>query len=232
MTPAELQQLDHAIRSGNFAWLVGKIEDQHLEAKALPAYDLGTPAGRYELAKDVTAFANSEGGWILIGPQTVRVATSNSDQIEDFILSDVATANVAQLAGVIRTHTYPEIRSLEIFWAPSDTDPALGIGAIFVPPQTNDSKPFLITKVAEDGAPLKEIVCGFARRVDADNVPFTASELYQNMRIGSNSMAQRLTRIEEKLDKLSTPIASGPRETDAELQQRIDARIDRMASDE
>jgi len=42
--------------------LIGLREDAWLEAKGGEPYDLGAAHGRYELAKDVAAFANRAGG--------------------------------------------------------------------------------------------------------------------------------------------------------------------------
>ena len=47
------------LETRQFAALLGLDEDTWLEAKGRNPYNLDTPAGRYELAKDVTAFAVS-----------------------------------------------------------------------------------------------------------------------------------------------------------------------------
>jgi|SoiMethySBSTD1v2_1073268.scaffolds.fasta_scaffold360489_3 hypothetical protein len=40
-----------------------------------PGYDLGTPSGRIELAKDVSGFANAEGGYLIVGLPSVSWLT-------------------------------------------------------------------------------------------------------------------------------------------------------------
>jgi hypothetical protein len=53
------------IASGALGELVGLEEAVDFEAKS-ELYDLDTPGGRYELAKDVSAFANASGGCLVI----------------------------------------------------------------------------------------------------------------------------------------------------------------------
>lgn len=55
--------------SGDFNQLIGGLEDDHLECKSAP-YNLTEDQGKMELAKDVSALANADGGIILIGVQT------------------------------------------------------------------------------------------------------------------------------------------------------------------
>jgi hypothetical protein len=64
-----------------YAALIGLDEDTWLEAKGKNPYDFATPAGRYELAKDTTAFANAEGGILLIGLATAPAAEAKTERI-------------------------------------------------------------------------------------------------------------------------------------------------------
>jgi predicted HTH transcriptional regulator len=57
------------LQSGDFTRLFGCLEDDHLECKSAP-YNLGQERERMELAKDVSALANTDGGIILLGVQT------------------------------------------------------------------------------------------------------------------------------------------------------------------
>jgi hypothetical protein len=64
-----------------FAALIGLDEDTWLEAKGRNPYDFATPMGRYELAKDVTAFANAEGGILLVGLTTALAPDAKTERI-------------------------------------------------------------------------------------------------------------------------------------------------------
>ena len=62
--------------------LIGLKEDQWLEVKGSAPYNLATPAGRYELAKDATAFANGTGGFIIVGLETTRRPDTHTEEHE------------------------------------------------------------------------------------------------------------------------------------------------------
>jgi hypothetical protein len=61
-------------------------EDLFLEVKGMVPYDLTTPSGRFQLAKDVSAFANAEGGHLLIGFIHEKLPTQRIDQIKELQL--------------------------------------------------------------------------------------------------------------------------------------------------
>src|SRR5580658_3470968 len=54
------------LAAGDFQSLIGITESAWIDAKEMP-YILDTPKKKMELAKDVSAFANSGGGIIVIG---------------------------------------------------------------------------------------------------------------------------------------------------------------------
>src|ERR1700674_223445 len=74
----------------NLAGLQGLKEDQWFDAKRATTYALATPTGRFELAKDVSSFANAEGGYILIGLTTVEVPDEQTEQVNGL---DLLTEN-------------------------------------------------------------------------------------------------------------------------------------------
>jgi predicted HTH transcriptional regulator len=200
------------LQTGQFQLFIGMRENDYFEAKGATPYDLTSPLGRYELAKDVSAFANAEGGIVVIGLTHKKLDTENTDEVTGvtpLIESDIP---IAQMSGIIKTHIWPQISGLDIKWLASKDDSTRGLGYIYIPQQHEDRKFFLITKVVEQGEPLKEIVFGIARRVKADNIPLTPAELHRCIGEGRHSQAQRLTRIENKLDSLVSQRAGRPGE--------------------
>jgi len=69
-----------------FDALIGLDENTWLEAKGRVPYDFGTPAGRYELAKDTAAFANAEGGILLVGLATAPAPDAKTESLSAFAL--------------------------------------------------------------------------------------------------------------------------------------------------
>lgn len=76
----DTSQIVTILKSGDFDELVGTVEDDHFECKAEP-YRIEDEHQKFELAKDVSALANAQGGIILIGVQTERDSTRATDVI-------------------------------------------------------------------------------------------------------------------------------------------------------
>lgn len=199
------QVLDAALEGlarGAFGPLIGLYEDHQFEAKGPVAYDFATPNSRYELAKDVTSFANSNGGVIVVGLDHSRNPNSALDVVRGLSLIPSAAFNPRQYLGVIREHTYPTIHGIDVRWIEHDGGGGAGLGVIRIPPQSADAKPFTILRVVEDGTHLKQFVLGYALRSGPDSVPMTAHQIQQNLKRGMDTVGQRLAAIEVLLEFL------------------------------
>ena len=206
---------------------MGLEEAVDFEAKS-ELYDLETPGGRYELAKDVSAFANASGGCLVIGLETVRADDKDLDIVSALKLVPGDAAKPAQYSGVIREYVYPVPAGLQIELVPHQGGPD-GVLVIWVPPQHPDSGPFLICRVVEEGVELKQIIAGFVQRQGDRNAPLSREALQHRFRKGSDTVSVRLGRIEDKLDAMLDQ-AEGPlpgAEPDAEeLKRRIAAILE------
>jgi predicted HTH transcriptional regulator len=185
-----------------FDRLIGMKENLYLEVKGPTPYDFSTPSGRFELAKDVSAFANSEGGHLLIGFEHERLPNERADEIKGVRLFKSTVLNPRQLEGLVNTHVWPTIVGLTVDWIHAASVASVGIVSIYIPAQREEHKFFLVTKVVEAGESQKEIIVGIARRVDDDNIPLVAQEIHDLVRRGRDTVLQRSIRIEEKLDAL------------------------------
>ena len=184
--------------------LIGLQEDAWLEAKGGTPYDFGTPDGRYELAKDVAAFANGTGGIVILGLQTTRHAATQTDEITDYDLCAQATFNAAQYASLITAYIHPAIEGLAVYWVSVNPEGTHGLGIIEVPPQNPARQYFLIANAVDAGSRIRQFVFGIVRRNESSNDPFTITQLYQYTQKGKSSLAQTLNRIEDKLDAVLT----------------------------
>src|SRR5262245_4820938 len=111
----------------------GIKEDQWFDAKKSPAYDLLTPAGRFELAKDVSSFANAEGGFIIIGLTTIEVPEEQTERVVDLDLLTETSLNVPAIQGVLAGHLYPRVPGIQVSWVEDANSAGLGVGVISVP---------------------------------------------------------------------------------------------------
>lgn len=209
-----------ALATGNLKLLIGMKEDLWFEAKTAAGYDLDTAHGRYELAKDVAAFANSDGGYLVIGLRTTRLVEESTDQVTQLDLQLQTALPESRYAGVIREYIRPTIVGLEVRWLGSAEAPAVGVMAIAIPRQEESRKYFLTGRVVEGTELVEQAVVGIFRRVNSGNDPLTMTQLYQLTQSGKSPMAERLSRIEARLD---AAISDSRAVVDArtQLEQRI-----------
>jgi predicted HTH transcriptional regulator len=195
--------------------LIGLNENAWLEAKSSP-YNLETPDARYELAKDVAAFANGTGGFIIVGLQTQLDQEAQTEAITAFNPCAQANFQIHRYESVLEEFIHPAIQGLNVSWAATNPDGTEGLGIIEVPAQNPGRQYFLIANVVESGTRIKQIVVGIVRRNESSNEPFTADQLYRYTQDGKSPTAQLLTRINEKLDALLLNSRRQPEEVDPE----------------
>jgi hypothetical protein len=126
-------------------------EDIELEFKGEP-YRLDEDTQKFELAKDVSAMANADGGVIVIGVRTetqtlapVDVATAIRP-VKRALLDEVRTRQV------VAERIYPRIPGVVIRFHPLPDDETNGLLSIEVPPQPTALKYFLVQRpVTDDG---------------------------------------------------------------------------------
>jgi predicted HTH transcriptional regulator len=208
------QSIKDIVESHLFDSLIGQNEDTWFEAKQKNPYDFTTAAGRYELAKDVCAFANGEGGFILIGFQTEPQIAESTDRVIAIDPALETEFSGPQYEGVIKEHIYPTIKGLKVSWIPTSPGSASGFGILEIPPQASKSKYFLAAKVVEGGTQLKQIVFGLVQRVGSSNDPLTVDQLHRLMQNGKHPVPETLLRLEDKIDSLlkaqSSPAPAAP----------------------
>lgn len=218
-------ELLEIVRSGDFSTLIGRKEDQVFEAKGAKPYDLDSLAGRVELAKDASAFANAYGGVIVVGLRHDQLASEPTDEVKALDLLPQGQFQVSKILGILKNHIHPHIEAIDASWHASKDHPGLGLGVVDVPPQREERKLFLITKTVDEfGVALKEIVFGVAQRVNASNDPYTAAQLSEWIKKGRGSIVEHLGRLERKVDTLLKPAAPP---TADEFKQRVENLVKR-----
>ena len=81
-----IEEIQAILESGDFGAFVNLRENQWFDAKGRIPYDLTQPADRYELAKDVCAFCNANGGYLVIGLQHEPILEEDTERVsgEDY----------------------------------------------------------------------------------------------------------------------------------------------------
>jgi hypothetical protein len=150
-----LQTTVDLVRAGHGAALIGQPEGPWFEGKKEP-YFLPAEDKRWELAKDVAAFANShDGGVIFIGAQTKKVR--DGDVVQSLTDFDLTLIEPPRYHSNLRAKVHPAIEGLEIRTVP--TDRGRGMAYIYIPSQRTELKPFVVKGALVSGAVRATHVC-------------------------------------------------------------------------
>lgn len=202
-----LEKIKEILESGRLKDLIGFKEDIYFEAKGKSGYDFESPVGRYELAKDVSAFANAEGGYLIIGLKTDPMVKEKTDNVIELELIANEESEKKRYDGIIREYIYPSINP-EINWIEDIDHPGFGILCIFIPKQNQNKKYFLITNIIGKNDRKREIVFGIVQRRDSSNHPLTKKKLYKMMQNGISDDAQKFSDIEGKIDSCNQKLSN------------------------
>ncbi len=221
----DIGQFFSIIKSGEFGRLVGETESDWLECKG-EIYLLGEDRGKRELAKDVSSFANTDGGgFILIGIETDKSEQHQVDTIKRIRPFLREVVNIEQYHNVIKEWVYPN-PDIGIEWM-SYNKSEKGILVIKIPSQSDVLKPFLISKTVEESGKRSEISFGFAERKRANSLPKRVFELYQIFRDGlfyGNNVNKRFEDVMVVLQEKRLPIIQ-PSKLEEEILTKISDAI-------
>lgn len=142
------------IKSGQADALLGQQEHQSFDAKSA-AYDLEQPAERYELAKDVAAFANSGNeGLIVCGLRTQKVRRVDTvSRVTPVSLEGVRPQNWFR---AIRRLIVPNPEGLRVWTERSGRQSGTGFVLVSIPPQPSYLRPFLVAVGRRDNGKTVE----------------------------------------------------------------------------
>lgn len=171
------------LASGDFARLSGVTEGKHLECKGQP-YDLSQDGNKRELAKDVSSFANTDGGIIIIGARTKKSSTHFGDEIDEVRPFEQSLLNPNQYQKILNEWLFPLPLDVIISFHKAAFSPK-GIFAINIPKQPDNLRPFLIKKTVEHQK-IAEVLFGYAERTDDNSKPWSVVDLQNMLRKGLN----------------------------------------------
>ncbi|GAA4065863.1 ATP-binding protein [Actinomadura miaoliensis] len=168
------------IRAGLVGNLIGVPESHCLEVKSAP-YDMKNNGKiwKVELAQDVAKFANSEdGGLLVIGATSKRIGGVDTiTKIKPIPPKDTRIQSYRQ---VLDAHIHPPISSIGIEAVPFSGGEIL---CIHIPPQHEESKPYLVQGGIFKGK-YDAGVISIVRRRDEDCIPISAREIHAMLAAG------------------------------------------------
>lgn len=198
------EKLEEIIESNNFDKLKEQYENEWFECKSQP-YLLAENKGKRELAKDVSSFANSNGGYILIGVKTKKDDAHFGDKISEIRPFEPALASREQILKVCEEWIYPKPDGLDFNWIASKDDLTKGLAVIKIPAQSDALKPFLIKNVLDEDKQI-EIMFGYAERIRDNSQPYNLRDIQSILRLGLNyekSIQRRFDALETRIENLS-----------------------------
>jgi hypothetical protein len=142
----DMETVASLVKAGQAHLLIGSYESDWLEAKSAPYRNL--PADEIELAKDVAACANNNGGLLLIGLKTKK--DGRGDRIQAVNECALDAGLPSRYRRLVKKHVYPALERLAISLVPG-ANAGQGVILIEVPVQAEGSKPFLVHGVVRDG---------------------------------------------------------------------------------
>ncbi len=205
--------------------LLGQIEGDFIDCKR-EVYDLDPDRNKIELAKDITSFANADGGFILIGIQTQQSQTHFSDEIVSFSPFKANTFNPKKYEDILNQWVYPRLTDVRIEWKAKSKGTDRGFGVITVPPQPDTKKPFLISKSVLASGKRTDILFGYAERKRDRSEPATLTELHAYVRDGMQyqvNISNRLAAIEARLPVKERPSHLPPEELAERVRNNLEA---------
>lgn len=207
-TPLELkiEEIKDILERGSFDEFMNKIEGCCFEAKQQKPYIIASEnnnerfSARVELAGDIAAMANTEGGYIVCGLSTEKEKGLQTDRVTGInVFESMVFYSQQELQEVIKTHIYPDL-PVTVIWHPSNSDINKGIGSIFIPPQPDSKKHFIVTATEINGIKQKHFV-EIPLRQGSQTIWMGAKQLYKE---AASKMPNNFKQIH---DSLSAQIA-------------------------
>jgi len=210
-----ISELLETISRADFKALVGQIENDWFDCKGQP-YQIDSDAGKRELAKDTSSFANADGGFVFVGIKTKRSIAHLGDEIEELRPFLQTLVNTTQYRDVIRSWVHPEIEDLTVQWI--ETEKGKGIVVIKIPPQKSATKPFLIARTLDEVGRKVETIFGYVQRKGDTNQPLAVKDLQKVMRSGLHYEEQ----LEKRLDGMEVLLKNVVYQNQTETQKKTD----------
>ncbi len=118
------------------AWVQGLVDDQIPESLVLDykrkPYDLSVAEAKLDLVKDVSSFANSQGGVILLGIDEQKNRLKQSIPVPNYGISPTPGYE-ARVRDVLAASLSPPLPDVRVLWVPKAGDGGIGTYLLWHP---------------------------------------------------------------------------------------------------
>jgi hypothetical protein len=167
-------------------------------------WDLDSERGKFDLAKDVSSFANAHGGIIVLGVSTLPSPTyQRREVVEIHRLPQSRTPN-EQYWHIVGEWIYPAPFGVDFRWHPDPANSTVGLISALVPNYDEELRPFLVARYLPEIGERITSVFGLLQRLGPTTKPTPLHELHRFLREG-----RRLDAIHQKLDTIIAKIEVG-----------------------
>lgn len=174
--------VDALIQSRQSAVLIGQKEHDSFDAKGA-AYELAVPEERYELAKDVAAFSNSDAeGLIVCGLRTRKV--QGVDTVSQVAPVPLERVRPRDWIKAVRRLIVPSPEGVRVTIKRLDGSPNAGFVLISIPRQPDHLRPFLLVVGRRDDGKVVETDITVPIRVAADTEYADAASIHSLLAVG------------------------------------------------
>lgn len=196
------------LAAGDREQCVGLIEDERVECKAAP-YRLDEERERLELAKDVSALANAQGGLIIVGLRTGRDENRRIDIVRGVSAFDQARFDIGQYARIVADWVYPPPQ-IRLTWFASQAEQGRGVAVIEVAPQAD--RPYVVSRLLTDQGRRVEVVIGYFERQQASAEPVTVHRLHSLLRDGMrfDEHLRAIAEAPQQRHSITAPVPARP----------------------
>jgi len=172
-------QIVDALAGNDCNRLIGTDESDQVDFKLAP-YQLDENHQKWELAKDVAAFANKRGGVIVIGVECPKRVNEIVETATNIRPVRKAVVNLQQYPSVVDAWIYPRPEGVDFRWYPPDAAEESGLLLIEVPAQRRGNIPFIVRDMREPDAEFKGAI-GIPRRDGARIIWETAQDIHRHI---------------------------------------------------
>lgn len=132
-------ELIDALATGDFERVFGTPESSWLEFKERP-YRLAEADQQWELAKDVAAIAQSQGGLLILGYSNEKLINEGVDRAKAHRPIPRSMVSPGQYKAIIEKRVYPSVLGISARWYPPGPEEDKGVFVLKVPHQAESDK--------------------------------------------------------------------------------------------